>query len=201
LYASGALPATAMFSSTYGSIIYGGQVPAQLAPFFGSGNLVSDTFALGFLQDIKANPCTTMTTPATPLNCKPANTVRQAAVANDLRTLPVPNVPVLLCGGNNDPTVFFASTQAEQAFLAGNGFTAPYLSVLDVDSSPTSASDPFAAAKVGFATAKAQVVAAATAAGQTPAQIQATVLSQYHGVLVPPFCNAAAAGFFQQFAK
>ncbi|MBC3862099.1 prolyl oligopeptidase family serine peptidase [Undibacterium jejuense] len=205
LYTSGALPATAMFSSTYGGVIgqvtYGGQLPAQLAPFYGSGNLVSDTFALGFLQDIKANPCTTMTTPATPLNCKPANTVRQAAIANDLRTLPVPTVPVLLCGGKNDPTVFFASTQAEQAFLAGNGFGAPYLSVLDVDSSPTSAADPFAAAKVGFATAKAKVAAAATAAGQTPAQVQATVLSQYHGALVPPFCNAAAAGFFQQFAK
>ena len=202
LYTSGALPASAMFSSTYGGVIgqvsYGGQLPAQLAPFYGSGNLVSDTFALGFLQDIKANPCTTMTTPATPLNCKPANTVRQAALANDLRTLPVPTVPVLLCGGNNDPTVFFASTQAEQAFLAGNNMAAP-LAVLDVDSDPT-AQDPaaFAQLKGGFKLAKGQVVAKATAAGQSPAT---AVALAYHGTLVPPFCNAAAAGFFQQFAK
>ncbi|MFZ6692412.1 alpha/beta hydrolase family protein [Undibacterium sp. SXout20W] len=200
MYATGVLPATTMFSSTYGAIVanttYGGQLPAALAPFFGSTNLVSDQFAIGFLQDIGANPCNQ--NPAAPLTCKPANTVRQAAVANDLRTLPVPNVPVLLCGGNADPTVFFKSTVAEQAFLNGNGFGAPYLSVLDVDSAPTSASDPFAAAKVGFATAKSQVIAAAVAAGQSPA---VAVASAYHGTLVPPFCNAAAAGFFQQLAK
>ena len=196
MYATGVLPATTMFSSAYGSIVanlsYSGQLPAQLAPFYGSTNLVNDQFATSFLQDIGANPCNQ--NPAAPLTCKPSNTVRQAAVANDLRTLPLPNVPVLLCGGNADPTVFFASTQAEQAFLALNGFPAQYLNVLDVDSSPTSASDPFAAAKVGFAAAKAQVVAAATAAGQSPAT---AVASAYHGTLGPPFCNAAAAGFFK----
>jgi hypothetical protein len=39
------------------------------------------------------------------------------------------------------------------------------------------------------------VIAAAQAAGQNPAT---AVASAYHGTLVPPFCNAAARGFFQQ---
>ena len=97
---------------------------------------------------------------------------------------------MLLCGGNADPTVFFAlNTQGAQAYFAGKGVPAQAVTVLDVDSAPTSASDPFALAKGGFAQAKA-----ATAAGGATAVVQA-----YHGSLVPPFCNAAARGYFAQF--
>jgi hypothetical protein len=59
--------------------------------------------------------------------------------------------------------------------------------VLDVDSAPTGMDDPFLLAKGGFAQAKA-------AAGDAAAVLQA-----YHGTLVPPFCNAAARGYFAQF--
>jgi hypothetical protein len=59
-----------------------------------------------------------------------------------------------------------------------------------VDSAPTGATDPFAAVKVGFAQAKAATFAAGGALG---------VVGAYHGGLVPPFCNAAARGFFSQF--
>ncbi len=52
---------------------------------------------------------------------------------------------------------------------------------------------PFAAAKVGFGQFKA---ATAQAAGANTAQV---VTAAYHGSLVPPFCNAAARGFFSQF--
>ena len=58
------------------------------------------------------------------------------------------------------------------------------------------ASDPFAAAKVGFAQSKTATINAAIAAGKDPA---AQVAMTYHGGLVPPFCNAAARGFFSQF--
>ena len=71
------------------------------------------------------------------------------------------------------------------------------LNVLDVDSAVTSASDPFAAAKVGFATLKASTAAAAVAAGATDGGASA-VVQAYHGSLVPPFCTVAARGFFQQ---
>ena len=67
------------------------------------------------------------------------------------------------------------------------------VTVLNVDSPATGATDPFAAAKVGFANAKA---ATAAAAGANAA---VAVTAAYHGGLVPPFCNAAARGFFSQF--
>jgi len=54
---------------------------------------------------------------------------------------------------------------------------------------PSGADDPFAAAKAGFAQAKA----ATAAQGGANAVVQA-----YHGGLVPPFCTAAARGFIQQ---
>ena len=64
------------------------------------------------------------------------------------------------------------------------------VTVLDVDSAPTGPTDPFAAAKVGFAQLKAQTAASGGAVA---------VVTAYHGSLVPPFCNAAARGFFSQF--
>ena len=113
---------------------------------------------------------------------------------NDLRNY-VPNVPVMLCGGGSDPTVFYASTQATAGFFQAKGLPAAALTVLDVDSSPTSAADPFAAAKVGFAQSKTAVINAAIAAKQDPATAVASV---YHGTLVPPFCHAATRAFLQQ---
>ena len=58
---------------------------------------------------------------------------------------------------------------------------------------PLLPADPFAAAKVGFAQTKAAMAAAAGA------NAAAVVTGSYHGTLVPPFCNAAARGFFSQF--
>ena len=195
MYATGILPSAAMFSSDYASVGLPGPSAPQFSAFFGTGNLITDTYRGAYLKDAAANPCNQSTT--SPLNCTPTNTVRIAALANDLRSF-MPAAPVMLCGGHQDPTVFFVSTQAEQGYLLGNGFPSAYLTVLDVDSAPTSASDPFAAVKVGFATAVTQVEQAATAAGQTPAQVAVTVASDYHGTLVPPFCYAASAGFFKQ---
>lgn len=98
---------------------------------------------------------------------------------------------MLLCGGNADPTVFYAlNTQGAQAYFASKGVPAQAVAVLDVDSAPTGATDPFAAAKLGFAQAKASTAAAGGATA---------VAQAYHGSLVPPFCNAAARGYFAQF--
>jgi len=102
---------------------------------------------------------------------------------------------VLLCAGKGDPTVFYdLNTKLMGALWVG--LPAGLVTVLDVDSAPTGASDPFAAAKVGFAQSKTATINAAIAAGKDPA---AQVAMTYHGGLVPPFCNAAARGFFSQF--
>jgi hypothetical protein len=106
----------------------------------------------------------------------------------------VPNVPTMLCGGNADPSVFFVNTQAMQAYLLGRGMPAAALTVVDVDSAPSGATDPFAAAKVGFSQAKAATASAAVAAKADPTQ---AVALAYHANLVYPFCAAAARGYFQ----
>lgn len=173
LLSTGKLPATAMFAAD------SAPKPAGFESFFGAGNLVKTSYRNTYLADAVANP----TAPKHPL--------RVAANKNDLLQQNwTPNKPMLLCGGNADPTVFFrVNTQAAQAYFAGKGVPAQAVTVLDVDSPATSASDPFAQAKGGFAQAKA-----ATAAAGTSALMQA-----YHGSLVPPFCNAAARGYFAQF--
>ena len=57
---------------------------------------------------------------------------------------------------------------------------------VDVDPATINPADPFALVKGGFAQLKA-------------ATAPADVLAKYHGELVPPFCNAAAKGYFSQF--
>jgi pimeloyl-ACP methyl ester carboxylesterase len=187
LFASGKLPQTALFAADSQP---GPSSPA-FAAFFGSGNLVKSSFRTTYLVDALQNPCNTSAGAVVP--CSPANPFRKAALKNDLRNF-VPTVPTMLCGGNADPTVFYANTQAMQAFFLSQGMPAAALTVLDVDSSPTSATDPFAAAKVGFGQAKTATINAAVAANANPTQAVATA---YHATLVYPFCAAAVRGYFQ----
>ena len=67
---------------------------------------------------------------------------------------------MLLCGGRADPTVFYGlNTQVMQGYWsAPSPAAAPagLLNVLDVNSAP-GINDPFAAVKLGFASAKASV--------------------------------------------
>ena len=196
MYATGVLPSAAMFSSDYASVGLPGPSLPQFAPFFGTGNLILDSYRGAYLQDAAANPCNQ--NPASPLNCTPGNTVRAAAVLNDLRSF-MPSSPVMLCGGGNDPTVFFASTQAEQGYLLTNGFPSAYLTVLDVDinTTPLSTNDPFINLKKGFSNVLTQTAQTAIAGGQTPAQAAVAVANAYH-TAVAPFCYRASVGFFQQ---
>src|SRR5574337_801139 len=201
LFAQGKLPQTALFSSTppapaFASITPPTQ-PPELAPLFalgfGANNLIRNSARLAYLQDAIANPdgaVPSVTTGAQAV--APQHPLRQAFKANDLRNW-APRRPVLLCGGNADPTVFYGvnTTLMQGLWSAPSPLALPpgLLTVLDVDSAGGGAADPFAAVKAGFAQAKAGVAAQ----GGANAVAQA-----YHGSLVPPFCNVAARAFFQQ---
>jgi hypothetical protein len=197
---SGKLPQLALFSSTPPAPAFAAITPptgtgatdALFALGFGTSNLIKNSVRLSYLLDAMANPdgvVPAFTNGAPAAN--PQSPLRQAAKKNDLRGWS-PAAPVLLCGGNGDPTVFYSlNTKLMGALWAG--LPAGLVTVLDVDSAPTGATDPFAAAKVGFGQLKA---ATAQAAGANAAQV---VTAAYHGSLVPPFCNAAARGFFSQF--
>lgn len=226
VYSAGKLPQTALFSNvttdapalaSVTPLVTGASTDALFAMGVGTPNLIKNSARLSFVGDAMAHgfdgalpSAMTGATQNFQLASGVANPLRLAAQRNDMRagwTGPANTSPMLLCGGNGDPTVFYSlNTQVMQAVWAtkvGLGV----VTVLDVDSSPTSASDPFAAAKVGFTTTKTNTYTAAynaaIAAGQSTtaatASAQSAVTVNYHGSLVPPFCNAAARGFFSQF--
>lgn len=172
---------------------------------FGPANLIKDAYRLAYVQDAIANPdgalVQQLQLPVQPTLLpanSPVNTLRQAFKLNDLRNW-TPQAPVLMCGGINDPTVFFpVNTLTMQAYwtLVAPPVSPALVTVLNVDSQPTGATDPFAAVKVGFGLTEQAIAAAAggvgTAAGQN------AVLQSYHAT-VAPFCARAARGFFSQF--
>ena len=191
LVAAGKLPQLALFGDDYAAAGLPGPSSSQFAFGFSTGNLIKTSYRGAYLLDAAQHPCNT--DPADPLNCAPSNALRKATVKNDLRTY-VPTVPTFLCGGNADPSVFYASTKMTAAYFLAKGLPSAALTVLDVDSAPTGSTDPFATAKLGFSQAKADAAAAFVKAGVDPAL---GVASVYHSSLVPPFCMASARGFFQ----
>ncbi|HKU15493.1 MAG TPA: hypothetical protein VJQ52_13935 [Steroidobacteraceae bacterium] len=193
LFAEGKLPRDQLFDSTPPDPSYAqftpATTPASLAPIFAQGfgpdHLVTNAFRLAYLQDAQANPDGSFPNvidnrPA----ANPANGLRRAFKRNDLRTW-LPNAPVFLCGGDQDPTVLFMNTELIQAYWAANSAPAP-VTVLDLDSDITPG-DPDAARKAGFAAAKAALAADGGAAA---------VAESYHSTLVPPFCLSAVKSFF-----
>jgi hypothetical protein len=159
--------------------------PAPFASLFaggvGTGNLITDAARSAYLNNPSTNP------------------LRVKLQLNDLGALTV-DKPMMLCGGSSDPTVFF-STNAETtaAALATN----PYVSILDLENSyPLLTITSSTATRVtgaaatqlqgGFSQAKAHTQAA-------DPNNQLAVVTAYHGTLVPPFCVAAASGYFANF--
>lgn len=203
LFAQGRLPPAHLFSSTPPQPAYAPFTPATepaalahvFARGFGEQPLVENTFRLGYLQDAQAHPDggfpdTTDGAPA----ADPRNALRMALKANDLRNW-APQAPVLLCAGNEDPTVLYLNTQLMQGYWSATAPAAP-VEVLDVDSEP-STDDPRAPIKQAFATAKQAVAGAAVADGAEDGGISA-VADAYHSALVPPFCLAAVRSFFDE---
>jgi hypothetical protein len=117
---------------------------------FGAGGLLTDAFRAAY----------------------PTSNFRTAAQTNTLLGW-TPKRPgtVAMCGGAQDPTVFFFNTVDLQADLASRGFLAP---AWDLENQIFG----------GFQ------------AGKAAAGVNAT--AQYHGSLVPPFCTALVRGLYLQ---
>jgi predicted esterase len=202
LYAQGKLPEFALFSSTPPDPAFADDTPpttpANLAEVFalgfGSGNLLQNSYRLSYLQDAQANPdggFPTMTTGVAA--AAPGLPWRQALQMNDLRNW-WPTAPVLLCGGDDDPLVFWLNTELMQNYWAAHAPASASLSVLDLESA-VSSNDPYADLKNDFAIAKALVAANAVAQGATDGGAYA-VAEAYHTILVAPICFAAVKTFF-----
>jgi len=195
LFADKKLPQTALFNSTT-PVTGNAQLDAALAvpanPVFalgfGTSNLITNDYRLSYVLDAVNNPDGAVPTPqvGVPPAAAPGNTLRQDLKTNDMRSW-TPARPMLLCGGDQDPTVFFSvNTGTMQAFWAA--LPAGLVTVLDVNATPNPAS-PFAPLQVGFQT---------TIAGLLASGGQEAVVENYH-TTVAPFCTVAARGFFSQF--
>lgn len=143
-------------------LIAQGKLPADptFTALFGTGGLLTDSFRAGYQ----------------------AGNYRKALQTNTLLGW-TPTRPVALCGGAQDPTVFWAvNSPAAQADFAARGVMVP---AFDLESRATlpagTAADQIYG---GFQAQK-------TAAG-------ANAQALYHGTLVPPFCTALIRGFFAQ---
>lgn len=128
---------------------------------FGTNGLFTDTFRAGYLT----------------------SNFRSDAQANTLLGW-TPRRPgtVALCGGAQDPTVFYFNTTDMQADLAARNFLAPAWDLENRATLPAGTVGDLI--YNGFQTQK-------TAAG-------ANAQAQYHGTLVPPFCMALVRGLYQQ---
>jgi pimeloyl-ACP methyl ester carboxylesterase len=202
LFAAGKLPLSALFDSTT-PVTGNSTLDALLAvpsnPLFaaGFGNpfLINNTFRLGYAIDAAVtSPDGALPTPppGAPLATNPTFPLRQDLKLNDLRNpLWVPGAPTLLCGGGQDPTVFFLNTQIMLAFWQPLNLPAGLITALDVDLATAIAQDSppgFAPLQAGFT---------ATFDGLVAAEGQSTAIQSYHGT-VAPFCSVAARLFFKQ---
>jgi hypothetical protein len=160
---------------------------------FGTGYLLQNSYRLSYLQDAQANPDGGWPVPTTGIPAAtPGLPWRQALRMNDLRNW-VPTAPVLLCGGDMDPLVFWLNTQLMQSYWASHAPASAPIGVLDLESAAT-ANDPYAGLKQDFAAAKALVAATAVEQGATDGG-ELAVAEVYHTLLVAPFCFAAAKTF------
>jgi len=176
------LPTTALFAPLF---------EGESTKFgFGTPNLIKTSYRSAVLADADKNPYLDPTkTPEHPL--------RQAAYKNDLlRQGWTPQQPMLLCGGEFDPTVFYTPNTARAAaqFKTLPG-AAPVVEV-NVDTAPT-VGDGFDGARQIFSALKtAEINKALTAT--PPADPTQAVAVAYHGSLVAQACNAAAKGYFDK---
>lgn len=223
IFEEGLLPETALFDSTTPVVSIPGQpvlsaeltallgVPptpglplsAQTPLFqlgFGNPYLLENAYRVSYAEDAATNPDGAVPTPkaGVPLAAvKPTQGLRQDFYLNDMRTGWYPKVPTLLCGGDQDPEVFFSVNTGTMAAY-WSALPAGAVTVLDVNATP---SGPFAALQTAFQAAGAAELAYL----QTPAggglsleAAEEQLIEGYHDS-VEPFCAAGARAFFSQF--
>jgi hypothetical protein len=196
LFAEGKLPETALFSNTTpvtSNPVLNAALAVPSNPVFalgfGPSNLITNDYRLNYVLDAVANPDGAVPTPTAgvPVAATPQQPLRKAFKLNDLRSW-VPHVPVMLCGGDEDPTVFFENTQIMETYWLTLGLPSEAVTVLDVNAAPVSG-NPFAPLQAAFQATEAEIVAT---------QGQVAAIESYH-TTVAPFCTAAARAFFSHF--
>ncbi len=202
IYAADLLPQFALFDSAPPTAEYAditpATAPASLAPVFAQGfgadGLITNAYRLSYLEDAQAHPDGGFPAMGNDLPAAASGLpLRQALKLNDLRSW-TPMAPTMLCGGDQDPEVYYLNTQLMLAYWTAYAPATTPISVLDLDSS-TSSAGVDGSLQSEFQIAKQAVAAAAVLQGATDGGT-AAVFEAYHGTLVAPFCLAAVAHFF-----
>ncbi len=172
---------------------------AQLQLFnsgFGNPGLINNTYRTQYILDAAANPDGLIPSASTGMPASgPQNPLRIALKTNDLRTFK-PTSPTLLCGGDQDPTVFYSvNTGAMQNLWTAEGLAAPLVNYVDVNADPATAPTQQLA---GIETAFQQTIAGISAAAGGGTAGQTAVVENYHAT-VAPFFAAVARSFFSNF--
>lgn len=235
LVQAGKIPYTAIFQSpptgnaTLDSL--GEGWPLGPLGFDPTDYLISTAFRAQYISDVLAHPdgaapvdgsapnfSTVAPTPAS----NPQDPLRQILLTNDLRGY-TPSMPLLMCGGDQDPEVFwnqdagamtatlmnkaqttnpglrFATLDLDNQGSPGtysNGLTSFGLSTTQQQTLQTVAST----VQTGFIAYQQGVVQAAEAQGYTAAQAAAYAMENYH-TDERPFCTVAARTFFNLYAQ
>lgn len=225
LFSSGKLPETALFDVATPVVAIPGQ--AALSGFlnvalavpmdpmnpqtplfqlgFGTSYLINNNYRVSYAVDAAGHPDGAVPLPTAPTPAglglaaaAPTQTLRLAFYKNDLRNGAwAPLEPTLLCGGSQDPTVFFSvNTETMEGFWAG--LSPNPITVLDVNATPAA---PFALIQGGFQASQAQELAylqTTAGGGLTLPAAEAQLVQGYHGA-VAPFCSVAVRSFFANF--
>ncbi|WP_201535824.1 alpha/beta hydrolase [Psychrobacter ciconiae] len=137
LIINGKLPQTALFQAAPTEFPALDPIsPPKAFGFADKNYLIRTNYRAQYLMDVEKNPDPLLAgTGVLPIQ-KPQNELRKSLQANDLRGF-APTVPTFICGGNQDPTVFYdlntGSMTAILQQMATDPKKAVNVTVLDVD--------------------------------------------------------------------
>ena len=227
LVAAGKLPNNALFQKTTDNPAFEGLNKGKLFSILGGYDendyLIQTDFRAAYVIDAKNNPDGLFSENGNGLPAaNPQNNLRKALKDNDLRGY-VPTMPALICGGNQDPTVYFdtntgAMVKILQAAMIKNPSAKLNITVIDVDTDNATsrpdkstftmigqasmntwkANDVVTSVQTNFSNSVTAVKDKATAQGTNPLL---AFYSNYHGGLVSPACTQASREFFNQEFK
>ena len=228
LVKAGKLPNNALFQKNPSDPRLAGLSPGKLFSILGGYDdtdyLIKTDFRAAYVADTQKNPDgLTLANGNNLPAANPQNNLRKALKDNDLRGY-VPTMPTFICGGNQDPTVYFDTNTGSmvkliQTEVAKNPAKKVNITVLDVDKdneaerpdyqtltiigqasmNPWKVNDVVKKVQTNFSNSVKKVKDDADPNGGVAALL--AFYTNYHGDLVSPACTEATREFFNQEFK
>lgn len=228
LVKAGKLPNNALFQKNPSDPRLAGLSPGKLFSILGGYDdtdyLIKTDFRAAYVADTQKNPDGLWADNGDGRTAaNPENNLRKALKDNDLRGY-VPTMPTFICGGNQDPTVYFDTNTGSmvkliQAAAAQNSANKLNITVLDVDTeneasrpdyqtltiigqasmNPWKVNDVVKKVQTNFSNSVKKVKDDADPNGGVAALL--AFYTKYHGDLVSPACTEATREFFNQEFK